>query len=184
LRRAILTQREQLSAEEQAGKSRAIAENLWRVKDFAQAATVLFYVNFRREVITRALIRQCLHQDKRVTVPLTVSRPARLIPYVIQDPDRDLHPGYCGIPEPDPDRQPVVDPQLIDVVIVPGSVFDLQGGRLGYGGGYYDRFLTLDAPQACRIGLAYELQVVDVVPLLAHDQKMQILVTEKRIINF
>lgn len=72
-----------------------------------------------------------------------------------------------------------LEPASIDVVIIPGSVFDRQGGRLGYGGGYYDRFLAQAAPQALRVALAYELQLVDAIKLQPHDQLMDWLVTEK-----
>lgn len=104
--------------------------------------------------------------------------------YKINDLDLDLAPGFCSIPEPVLERVVLFEPSKIDVVILPGSVFDLNGGRLGYGGGYYDRFLANGAPQALRIGLAYEMQLVDEVPVMAHDQPLDYLVTEKRVIKF
>ena len=140
-------------------------------------------MNFRSEVETLSLIQQCLSEGKKVSVPLTVPENSRLIPYNISDPATELRPGYCGIPEPDPMRLQTVSPGEIDVVIVPGSVFDEKGGRLGYGGGYYDRFLSNDAPQALRVGLAFELQVVPEVPTLLHDQQLHYLVTEKRVVS-
>jgi 5-formyltetrahydrofolate cyclo-ligase len=106
-----------------------------------------------------------------------------MIPLLIKDPEHDLVPGYYNIPEPDPGRCKRVESSEIDAAVIPGSVFDIQGGRLGYGGGYYDRFLVNDAPQAKRIGLAFELQVVDKVPVEPHDQPLDILITEKRIVN-
>ena len=74
-----------------------------------------------------------------------------------------------------------MDPATIDTVLIPGSVFDPSGGRLGYGGGFYDRFLTEAAPRAIRLGVAFELQLVDQVPMEPHDQYMDILVTEQQI---
>jgi len=109
---------------------------------------------------------------------------SQLIAYQITDPDKDLLPGYCQIPEPDSGRLPQINPPDIEVIILPGSVFDLSGGRLGYGGGYYDRFISQQAPTAIRVGLAFELQVTTNLPLLAHDQKIHILVTENRILHF
>ena len=138
-------------------------------------------MNFRSEVETLGMIDQLISQGKRIAVPLTIVGGYRLIPFEIKDPARDLHPGYCSIPEPDPDRLKKVFPSEIDVVILPGSVFDEAGGRLGYGGGYYDRFLAKEAPNACRIGIAFEMQVVEKVPILPHDQIMHYLVTEDRV---
>jgi 5-formyltetrahydrofolate cyclo-ligase len=106
-----------------------------------------------------------------------------LLPFQIDNPEKDLRPGYCDIPEPDPDRAILVPPEKIEIAVIPGSVFDIQGGRLGYGGGYYDRFLVNDAPRALRIGFAFELQLVDKVPLEPHDQPLDILITEKRIVK-
>jgi 5-formyltetrahydrofolate cyclo-ligase len=76
-----------------------------------------------------------------------------------------------------------VDPASIDTVLIPGSVFDVTGGRLGYGGGFYDRFLSNSAPQATRIGLAFSRQLVDRVPMEPHDQYMDFLVTEEQIFD-
>jgi 5-formyltetrahydrofolate cyclo-ligase len=69
------------------------------------------------------------------------------------------------------------------MVVVPGSVFDRRCGRYGYGGGYYDRFLSIEAPQALRIGLAFSLQVVPGIPLKTHDQKMDIIVMENEMLR-
>ncbi len=183
LRKSILAARDALEPQERRLKSDSITRKLWRIETVCQAKTLFAYVSFRSEVQTLPFIRQCLGQGKVVAAPLTVAAENRLVPYALADPALDLRPGYCGIPEPDTTRLAPVDPGQIDVVIVPGSVFDPAGGRLGYGGGYYDRFLAKEAPQACRIGIAFEIQVVTAVPLLPHDQRLHILVTEKRIIT-
>jgi len=183
LRREVLVARDRLSAADRNRKSRLIEENLWQLDEISRAKTLFIYVHFRSEVETLALIRHCIARGKRVGVPLTDVQNSRLLPYVIHDPDQDLQPGYCGIPEPVRGRLSALDPGAIDTVVLPGSVFDEQGGRLGYGGGYYDRFLTKDAPQARRVGIAFEEQIVAQVPLLAHDQRLHVLVTEERIIR-
>jgi 5-formyltetrahydrofolate cyclo-ligase len=160
-------------------RSCIISENLWLLPEFARAGLLFIYVAFRSEVETLPLIRRCLATGRQVTVPLTCSNPPRLEAYRLLDIDKDLLPGYCGIYEPDPRRLTKVAPGEIAAVILPGSVFDRQGGRLGYGGGYYDRFLAAAAPAALRIGLAFELQLVESVPLEPHDQRLDFLVTEK-----
>lgn len=183
LRKTVLAARDALPLSLRSAKSADIAQRLWQIAAFADSCAPFIYVHFRSEVETTDLIRQCLARYKMVNVPLTLTQEKRLDPYLITDLDRQLTRGYCGIPEPDPAIATLIDAGRIDVVILPGSVFDDQGGRLGYGGGYYDRFLTQQAPQAKRIGIAYEMQLVDKVPLLPHDQGLDYLVTEARIIK-
>ena len=183
LRAEILAARDTLPAKERQRKSRAITEHLLALPEFSAARSVFAYVSFRSEVETLPLIAHCLKKGMTVSVPLTLTKEQRLLPYAITDLNRDLAPGYCGIREP-LQTLPLVDPGTIELVVMPGSVFDARGGRLGYGGGYYDRFLQGAAPQALRIGLAFDLQVVAAVPLESHDQQLDYLITETRIIPF
>ena len=183
LRNKILGARDLLSASERHEKSSSAIQNFWSLPEMKRWSTLFVYVNFRSELETLELIRLCLSQGKRVAVPLVDASTVSMIPLLIQDPEKDLVPGYYGIPEPDPQKSLRVAAREIDAAVIPGSVFDIQGGRLGYGGGYYDRFLVNDAPQAKRIGLAFEMQVVEKVPVEPHDQPLDILITEKRIEN-
>ncbi len=183
LRKTILARRDRLSSAEQESRSRAIIRELLGMEEIGAAAHLFVYVSFRSEVRTRDFIDQCLAAGKTVSVPLTVVETSSLLAVKITDPDTQLRPGYCGIPEPPPSwaGENRIDPATVDVVIVPGSVFDRRGGRLGYGGGYYDRFLSRQTPAALRMALAYDLQVVDRVPLEPHDQRMDRVITEKTI---
>ena len=183
LRKRILGARDRLSGNERHEKSISVMHNFWSLPERQQWSTLFIYVNFRSEVETMELIKRCLELGIRVAVPLVEASTASMIPLLIEDPEKDLVPGYYNIPEPDPQKTLRVEPSRIDAAVIPGSVFDIHGGRLGYGGGYYDRFLVNDAPQARRIGFAFELQVVDKVPLEPHDQPLDILITEKRIVN-
>ena len=184
LRNKILGARDLLSASERHEKSSSAIQNFWSLPEMKRWSTLFVYVNFRSELETLELIRLCLSQGKRVAVPLVDASTVSMIPLLIQDPEKDLVPGYYGIPEPDPQKSLRVAAREIDAAVIPGSVFDIQGGRLGYGGGYYDRFLVNEAPQAKRIGLAFEMQVVEKVPVEPHDQPLDILITEKGIVNF
>ena len=184
LRREVLTQRDKLSQEERQQKSAFLVAHLWELAPFAQAKTLFTYINFRSEVETLPLVRQCLKAGLTVSVPVTMREESRLIACRITDPDHDLHPGYCQILEPDPTMTEIINPQDINVVLMPGSVFDKQGGRLGYGGGFYDRFLEYEAPHAVRIGLAFEIQIVKDLPLMPHDKRLHYLVTEDRVLDF
>ena len=185
LRREILRRRDNLAFETRSQKSMAVIERLWQLPSFAQAKHLFTYINFRSEVETKPLVRQCVGKGIFVAVPLTLPEESRLVACKITDPDLELRPGYCDIPEPDQGVATIVEANDIEIVILPGSVFDEHGGRLGYGGGYYDRFLANDAPHALRIGVAFEMQIVkNRLPLMPHDKLLHYLVTEKRTIDF
>lgn len=181
LRQEMLARRDQLPAQERQEKSRALAARLGGLPCYVKAETILFFVSFRSEIDTFLLIRQALAHGVRVAVPLIVAKDKELKIFAITNLDGDLVPGYKGILEPDPLRCPELDPATLDLVIVPGSVFDRLGGRMGYGGGYYDRFLANRSPQAVRVGICFDLQLVDKVPMAGHDQYLDYVVTESQI---
>lgn len=185
LRKTTLVARDGLPLQERRTRSWAIAQKILLLEEVETRETLLLYVDFRSEVETRFLIRELLRRGKRVVVPVTLVKEKRLLPVAIRDLEKDLVPGYCSIPEPRLEirKSQMVAGSEIGTIILPGSVFDERGGRLGYGGGYYDRFMAHEAPQARRVGLAFELQVVDRLSLLPHDELLDLVVTEKRIIQ-
>ena len=182
LRKERLAERDLLEAALRRNKSEQIWTLLLEQPVIVHAKHLFIYVHFRSEVETLALIEHCLAKGKTVSVPVTLRKESRLLAVQITDPATQLEPGCFGIPEPTEEQiaRATIDPTEIDAVLVPGSVFDPLGGRLGYGGGYYDRFLTQDAPQARRIGLTYAVQIVEQVPMEAHDQYMDMIITEQQ----
>jgi len=172
-----------LSGSARTTMSRQILEKLVTLPIFKKNLFFI-YCSYQSEVETLMLLRRCLDEGKSVCVPLAVPPQSELLAVTITDPSADLLPGYKGIPEPIPslvERQRVC-PQSIDIAIIPGAVFDRSGHRLGYGGGYYDRFLAHKAPQACRVGLAFSHQLVDRIPVLSHDIPLDMLVTENEVL--
>ena len=182
LRKQLLLVRRNLDPFKRKEKSINAHKLLLRMEEFQGANNLFCYVSYRSELETCAIIQERLAHGHKVSVPLTLPGKG-LEAHEINDPIRDLAPGYCSIPEPIVAQTKKSDPGSIDVVLLPGSVFDTKGGRLGYGGGYYDRFLAQSAPAALRIGLAFELQIVDQVPIMDHDQPLDYLVTEERIVT-
>src|SRR5574340_705049 len=158
LRGAILARRDALSPDEIAGLSRAARDHLLSLPEFAAAHVVMVFITFGSEVDTLPLLGCAIAQGKRVLAPRTDRAAKSLLPCEIRDPEQDLAPGAYGIREPREGCQPS-DPGEIDLVIVPAAVWGEDGYRVGYGAGYYDRFLKL-VPRARRIGLGFELQVV------------------------
>ncbi|MDI6824751.1 MAG: 5-formyltetrahydrofolate cyclo-ligase [Bacillota bacterium] len=183
LRRQVLEQRLALPAHRVAELSERVRAHLLSHPAWQACRAVLAYASFRQEVDTFPVLAAALTQGKELILPRVDRRRKRLDLLRVSDPGADLRSGYQGILEPDPARCPPVDAARIDLVLVPGVVFDRRGFRLGYGGGYYDRLLA-SLPGAVRVGLAFSLQVVDEIPALAHDLPVDILVTEEGALQF
>jgi 5-formyltetrahydrofolate cyclo-ligase len=182
LRKKILALRDGLPTEERREKSASIHRNLFSLPEFAAAQSVAFFVSFKSEVLTESMIRQALALSKVVAVPTTDLTNRRLLFSRIIDYTGDLAPGTWGILEPQPDRVRPVALEEIDLVITPGAAFDQQGQRIGYGGGFYDGLLkSFHKPS---VALAYAVQMVEEVPTVSgHDEPVDIIITEERIIR-
>jgi 5-formyltetrahydrofolate cyclo-ligase len=183
LRRRVLALRDHLSATERMTLEKRLLAQILALDAVRDGQVFFIYCNYKTEVSTKELIDQLLLMGKTVCVPLSDPSTTTLQAVVVTNPHTQLIPGYKGIPEPSPDLVPgsICGPEYLEVAIIPGSVFDRRGYRLGYGGGYYDRFLTRAAPQALRIGLAFSLQVVERIQEQPHDVPMDVLVTEKEV---
>jgi 5-formyltetrahydrofolate cyclo-ligase len=180
----MLSRRHSLTKEERRVFSECIVEWFLRTRMLTRKLFFFVYCDVRSEVRTGALVDYCLGNGKLLAVPKTDTQAKRLQVVRVTNPIADLCPGYLGIPEPRPGLLPhnLLAPERIDVAVVPGVAFDRMGNRLGYGGGYYDRFLREEAPGAIRVGFAFSTQVVPSLSLVqAHDVPMDILVTEEGI---
>ncbi len=184
-RKITLAARDCLSSSDRQVMSDRICKKILLLDEIQSSETLFVSVAFRSEVETALLIKELLRQGKKVAVPVTLVAEKRLLPVLICDMEKDLVPGYCSIPEPRRELRAsnAIKGSTIDTILVPGSLFDEQGGRMGYGGGYYDRFMANEAPSARRIGLAFEIQVVDALSLQPHDVPLDLIVTEKRLIR-
>ncbi len=183
LRKKILLKRNQLESDEVDRLSQGIVSKFTALKTYQQAGNVMLYLDFRNEVKTGPLIEKMLQDKKQVLIPVTDPSDYSLIVSELIDPQKDLFPSKFGMMEPNKDTLRPVDPNIIDLVLVPGLVFDKNGYRIGFGAGYYDRFLPTLDPHVPLVSLAYELQIVDVVPKEPHDVPVHMIVTEQRIIQ-
>ena len=143
---------------------------------------MLFYAAIRSEVQTEHMIVEALDMGKTVLLPKVNSQDKRLTKHVINGL-HEMTPGYMGIPEPNVSEDRKVKLNEIDIVVIPGTGFDKKGNRLGYGGGYYDRLLADTEKEIPKAALAFEEQIVDDIPAEPHDMKMDIIVTDKRVIR-
>lgn len=182
MRGRVLRDRDALPLAQRAKASASIAATLSSRDDFASSATVLLTLPFGSEWDTRVLVAEALACAKTVALPRVNLSTRMLDVCAITRLEHDAAPGYRGIPEPRA-HCALLDPASIDWVLVPGVAFDAGGGRIGYGGGYYDRLLPLLRADARRIAGAYELQLVDCVPAASHDLAVEAIVTEARTLS-
>jgi len=173
--------RENLPKSELLEKSDRIKKRLYKMKEFRKAPTILFYVSYDNEVYTHDMIKESLSTEKNVIVPITDKENHCLILSKIKAWE-DLERGAYSILEPNKNCVNKVSLDKIDLILVPGVVFDKSGNRIGHGVGYYDSLLK-DSKNACHIGLAFEVQIVDSIPAEEHDMKVDKIVTENRVIN-
>lgn len=178
LRKQQLMERMNLSKTYCDDTSIKICNNLLQLHEFRKSQKILFYMPIRNEVDLTYAIEQSWEEGKATLLPV-IQRKAKKMTCVQFQDWSELAKGTYGILEPIHHHR-MMDPKLIDVVIVPGVAFDLHGYRLGYGGGYYDRFFT-HYPEPVRIGVAYPEQLVPTVYPELHDQPLHILVTSDRI---
>lgn len=177
LRRAVLKERQAISRDDVEKKSAAICARISGLDTFCQAKTVMLYLPFRNEVDTKPLIEKLWAAGKRVLVPVCQPVDISLIPCQINQL-ADLQPGTWGILEPKPECLLPVPVDEIDLVLVPGVAFDPQGTRLGYGGGYYDRFLPRLKPGTPVVAVAFAMQMLPKLASDSFDQPMDMVVTE------
>lgn len=180
LRVAVLSRRDALPEEERASLSRRILAEVLDLPSYRRSDVVLAYASFGSELTTDEFLRRVLEDGKVLLLPRVEHN--RLGLYEVRDVVRDLTPGTWGIREPVPNRCPNVDPASVGFALVPGVAFDRSGRRLGYGGGFYDRLLKDGLPNSTPlVSGAFEVQIVDEVPVDPHDAPVDAVVTEKGI---
>jgi 5-formyltetrahydrofolate cyclo-ligase len=148
---------------------------------FCIASSVLFYVSYGKEVDTHKMIQDCLLQRKTVIVPKVVADTQTLLLSVLYQWD-DLEKGCYEILEPKASSIQKTSISSIDLIIVPGIVFDIKKNRIGHGKGYYDKLL-FGNETIPTVGLAFECQIVDLINNEDHDVKLDMIITEERIIT-
>ncbi|KNY24803.1 5-formyltetrahydrofolate cyclo-ligase [Pseudobacteroides cellulosolvens] len=186
LRKSVLEIRKSIGQEDRIQKSQRIISKLINLKEYKNAATIMCYVDFKGEVITSDILNSDINRNKTMCVPVVSDAEdgsRHIIASVLTDTKSELCKGCFGIMEPKSEYIRLLDPKKIDLVIVPGVVFDENRNRIGFGAGFYDRFLRNVRNDCIKVGLAYEFQIVDDVPVDDFDIPMDIIITEKRVIQ-
>ena len=177
VRRAAIERRDLLSASERSAKSEKIVDRVLALPEVGAAGTVMGFWSFGSEVQTSVLIARLHEVGKRVVLPRVAEGEIAAVSYAPGDPVTATSFGAM-----EPTRVELVPAQDVDVVIVPGVAFDRRGGRVGYGGGFYDRLLSR-APSAPAVAVAFAVQVVDEVPQGRSDSRVDVIVTEDEVIR-
>ena len=174
LRKRLKAERARLSAEQAALSSEQVSRHILACDAYRKAHCIMGYLAFGKELSVDAVLQAALAEGKTVVVPLLTSA-TEMTPVVLQNM-HDFELDRYGIRSV---RQPAVQiaPQAIDLVLVPGVAFDREGGRLGMGAGYYDRFLP-QAKRAVLMGVTYDCLLQSELPKDEYDVCMQLLASE------
>lgn len=161
--------------EDKEGKDRLIRKNLRELEIYKKAKSVFVFISYKSEVDTRGIIEDILADGKKLLVPLV--KGSEMIAVEVKGID-DLEPNKMGILEPKSGDE-VTD---VDLTITPGLAFDKSGFRLGYGGGYYDKFFA--KVDTIRMGIGYSDQCVESLVHEDYDKALEYLLTEEGLIEF
>ena len=163
LRRQIREKKRAMTEEEIVARSARLGELLQQSSVYQQASTIYFYLPYNQEVRTVPMLEQALRDGKKVAVPKVYGDDMKFL--YLTDLTR-ISKGYAGIPEPI-DDEPVAQDETA-LVLMPGLAFDPQGHRIGYGGGFYDKFLARE-PHHPTVALCYEFQMLPKLETEAFD---------------
>lgn len=178
LRRRVIARRDELTERDRADRSRRITDRVLALPEVLEAETVMAFWSFGSEVETAALLDRLREAGTRVVLPRVEGRDVVAVAHA---PGGPLAASSFGAMEPA--GAEVVDPIEVDVVIVPGVAFDRLGRRVGYGRGFYDRFLGRTRPVVPAVAVAFAIQVVDEVPEGPRDRRVDAIVTEDEVIR-
>lgn len=181
IRQEILSQRNALLPEEKLRMSEAIFQRIVTLPEFQQAEKVLLFAGYGSEPDTLAFLDEIFKAGKRVFCPLVEGETMDF--FEIAD-RADISPGYKGIPEPKSEPEKRYIPSERDFMLVPGTVFDRKGNRIGYGKGFYDKFLSdVFFGKTAAVGFSFQIVEDGRIPVEKTDRKMSCIVTETEIIR-
>lgn len=180
LRKEMMENRKAMDKNLKALKDEIIRKKIFESTEYINSKIIFIYVNINDEINTIEIIKKLFADGKRVAVPKVFKNPKRMEALEIKYLDELVFKGDFGILEPLENAKNLSD--SIDLVIVPGLAFEKSGNRLGYGGGFYDRFFEL-YPNSKKIALCYDYQIVTNTYSLEYDKKVDKIISEDRIIN-
>ncbi|MGM0445480.1 MAG: 5-formyltetrahydrofolate cyclo-ligase [Bacillota bacterium] len=185
LRELYQNKRKQMDKTVLKNKSVTITDKIYRYIKEGNYKNVMIFVSFRNEIYTHDLIKKLLDEDRiNIYVPYIDKNVDEMKISHITNFTNDLKPGVYGILEPKQklrDDNNLVD--KLDLIIIPGLVYSRDGYRIGYGGGYYDKFLSSISEEVKKVGIVYSNLVIDKLPVNSYDIPVDLIITDKKNIN-
>ncbi|MGG7142133.1 5-formyltetrahydrofolate cyclo-ligase [Clostridium nigeriense] len=178
LRNKILSIRDLLNIEEKDIMDNKILNELISTDLYKKAKSIFIYLSFGSEIDTNKIINKALEDKKEVYIP-KIYKFDKSMKAIRLNSFKDLKKNTMGILEPIDDSN-FIEKENIDLIIVPGVVFDFKGNRIGYGGGYYDRYLEPIKEFKNKMVLAYDLQIVDFIEQEDHDVTFDYIITNTK----
>ncbi|MCY6484684.1 5-formyltetrahydrofolate cyclo-ligase [Clostridium aestuarii] len=177
-RKFITQKRSLLSKNKKEDLDNKVFNKLIKNKAYKNSKVIFCFVSFKNEVYTHKFIKYAIKDNKRVCVPKIISKEEGMKAVEIKS-FQDLKSGAYGILEP-LNFNLQIDEKHIDLALIPGMAFDKYGGRIGLGGGFYDRFLKKVNKNTLKLSLAYDFQIFDKVPVEKHDIRIDGIITNKK----
>lgn len=178
LRQQILAQQ---GAYQNNAADRRIIEHFIFSDFFKHNENMMLYASYDNEIPTQVILNRALESGKTVALPACIPENHQIAVTHLQRMD-DLVPGHYNIPEIPAENRSLIDTSALDLVLVPGIAFTKDGARLGYGGGYYDRFLPTLSESCITVSIIRKDFIYDRLPTDAHDQAVDYLISEEGII--
>ncbi len=170
----------EISAEEREHLDNKVLEQLVTYQPYLNAGTIGLTVAMKHEINTTKIIERAWNDGKKVAVPKCHPESKQMIFHYLTNWNQ-LETVYFGLKEPKEEETPVCPNREIDLLLVPGLIFDRKGFRIGFGGGYYDRYLQEYSNET--VSLAYEIQLVEAVPVESFDIPVQTIISNERIVT-
>ena len=178
LRKKILKIRKEMDINKKRKFDNIIHNKFLKSKFYSQCGNIFVYISYDSEIDTKTIIRKALEDGKNIYVPRTNYNTKLMEAVKISSLENLIEDKY-GILQPTESRL-AVELEEIDLIIMPGVAFDNNGGRMGYGGGFYDRYMSKCSKNIQKISLAYDFQILDDVPMDSHDTRVNFIITENK----
>lgn len=185
IRKEILEIRKKLDLETKSKYDKIIADKFFETSYYKEAKNIFIYISYDSEINTQSIITKAIKEGKNIYVPRTEFSTKLMDAVKINNFDKLIKSKY-GILEPKED-EPFINPNDLDLIVVPGVAFDKNGGRIGYGAGFYDRYFKKinyeNKSKVMKLVLAYDFQLIDKVPTDKEDVSIDAIITEKQFIK-
>ena len=185
LRKEILTKRKNIDIVEKEKMDKKILDEFYENKYYREAKNIFIYISYDSEINTKGIINEALKDNKKIYVPRTEFKTRFMDAVEITSLDNLIESEY-GILEPSIE-EPHIEPNELDLIVVPGVAFDRNGGRMGYGAGFYDRYFKRISKdrikKIAKLALAYDFQILEKVPMNEQDVPVNYIITEREFIH-